>query len=72
MVAAGVVLFFISPSGLGVDGFALAAGGGLSVLLLNFLFRLGVSGDLERDREEAARNYFDRHGEWPPDDGSPL
>jgi uncharacterized membrane protein YoaK (UPF0700 family) len=36
-----------------------------AVLLLNFLFRIGVEGDKERDREEAARVYFDEHGRWP-------
>ena len=36
-----------------------------AVLLLNFLFRMGVEGDKERDREEEARRYFDEHGRWP-------
>jgi hypothetical protein len=36
-----------------------------AVLLLNLLFRIGVEGDRERDREDAARAYFDRHGRWP-------
>ena len=65
MVLAGVVILIINPGGFGVDGFALAVGGGLSVLLINFLFRLGVSGDREREREEEARRYFDEHGAWP-------
>jgi hypothetical protein len=65
MVAAGIVMLIVDPSGLGVDGFAMAAGGGLSVLLINFLYRLGVSGDREREDEERARVYFDEHGEWP-------
>jgi hypothetical protein len=65
LVLAGVVMIAINPSGLGVDGFAMAAGGGLSVLLINFLYRLGVSGDLEREREEEARCYLDEHGVWP-------
>jgi hypothetical protein len=65
MVIAGVVMLVVSPSGLGVDGFAMAVGGGLAVLMINFLFRLGVSGDLERQREEEARRYFDEHGAWP-------
>ena len=65
LVIAGIVMIAVNPSGLGVDGFAMAVGGGLSVLLINFLFRLGVSGDLERQREEAARRYFDEHGRWP-------
>jgi hypothetical protein len=64
MVIAGVVLLVAVP-GTGVDGFAMAVGGGLSVLLVNGLYRLGVSGDEERAREEEARRYFDEHGEWP-------
>ena len=37
----------------------------IAILLLNLFFRIGVKGDSERDREEAARRYFDRHGRWP-------
>ena len=36
-----------------------------AVLLLNVLYRMGVQGDRDRDREEAARRYFDEHGHWP-------
>jgi len=68
MILAGIVLLIVSPGGFGVDGFGMAVGGGLSVLLINFLFRLGVSGDREREREERARAYFDEHGEWPEDE----
>jgi hypothetical protein len=71
MVIAGIVLAAINPGGFGVDGFALAVGGGLSVLLINWLFRLGVSGDLEREREEEARRYFDEHGIWPDEAARP-
>jgi hypothetical protein len=67
MVLGGVVMLVVSPAGLGVDGFAMAVGGGLSVLLLNFLFRLGVSSEADREEEEQARSYFDAHGEWPED-----
>ena len=66
MVIAGVVLLIAVP-GTGVDGFAMAVGGGLAVIMINGLFRLGVSGDEERAREEEARRYFDEHGEWPAD-----
>lgn len=65
MVAAGVGMGIVNPGGFGVDGFAMAVGGGLSVLLINFLFRLGVSGDLEREREEQARRFLEEHGVWP-------
>jgi hypothetical protein len=71
MVIAGLVMLIISPSGLGVEGFAMAVGGGLSVLLINFLFRLGVESDREREQEERARDYFDEHGEWPDEDDQP-
>jgi hypothetical protein len=54
-----------------VWGMGEAAGGALfisaatAVLLLNFLFRIGVEGDKARDKEEEARRYFDEHGHWP-------
>lgn len=66
MVIAGIVLLVAVP-GTGVDGFAMAFGGGLAVVMLNGLFRLGVSGDEDRVREEQARRYFDEHGELPED-----
>jgi hypothetical protein len=68
MVLGGIVLLAVSPAGLGVDGFAMAVGGGLSVLMINFLYRLGVSGDEEREREEEARRYLEEHGEWPEEE----
>src|SRR4051812_9987309 len=37
----------------------------IAVFLLNFFFRMGVSGDADRDREQEARDYFDAHGRWP-------
>jgi len=40
-------------------------GAGLSVLLINVLFRVGVSGDRDRAAEDAARREFDRTGRWP-------
>jgi hypothetical protein len=67
MVIGGVVVLIISPAGLGFDGFAMAVGGGLSVVLFNVLFRLGLSSEADREEEERARDYFDEHGEWPED-----
>lgn len=43
---------------------------GLSIWLLNFLFRVGVAGDHERDAEDDARAYFAKHGRWPNDPGA--
>jgi hypothetical protein len=67
MVLAGVVLLIAVP-GTGVDGFAMAVGGGLATLMINGLYRLGVSGDEDRVREEQARRYFEEHGEWPEEE----
>ena len=49
----------------GVEGGTLLVAAGLSVWLLNLLYRVGVSGDRERDEEDRARDYFEEHGYWP-------
>lgn len=65
IILAGVLALIFSDALTGLEGFAMGLGVGLSVLLLNVLYRFGVKGDLERDDEEAARVYFDEHGRWP-------
>ncbi len=37
----------------------------LMVWMINWLFRMSLDSNRERDREEQAREYFDRHGRWP-------
>jgi hypothetical protein len=64
----GIVIFIFDQSLIGLEGFVLFVGAAGSILLLNVLHRIGVSGDAERDREEDARAYFDEHGRWPDDD----
>jgi hypothetical protein len=54
----------------GVEGGSLLVAAGLSVWLLNLLYRVGVKGDREREEEDRARAYFDRHGRWPDEDRS--
>jgi hypothetical protein len=68
LLLVGVALLAIEPNAIGVEGFAMAAGGALALLLLNLLFRVSVHGDRDRDREEAAREYFTRNGRWPDED----
>jgi hypothetical protein len=63
----GLILLAIEPNATGLEGFAMATGAALSVLLLNWLFRAGVSGDRARVREEAAREFYAQHGRWPDD-----
>ena len=41
----------------------------LMVVLINWLFRLSLVSNADRDREEDARDYFSRHGHWPGEDG---
>ena len=65
LVIAGVVVLIINPGGFGVDGFAMAAGSGFSVLMLNWLYRLTVNSDQERVDEEEARVFLAEHGHWP-------
>jgi hypothetical protein len=50
-----------------IEGAAALWGAGLSVALLNWLHRMGVSGDSARIEEDEARAYFARHGRWPDD-----
>jgi hypothetical protein len=37
----------------------------LMVWLLNWLFRLSLESNRDREKEEQAREYFDQHGRWP-------
>lgn len=48
-----------------LEGGASIVSAGLAIYFVNWLFRLGAVGDRERDTEEAAREYFKRHGRWP-------
>ena len=67
LIVAGQVVLITSagPRGAGWEGWSLFTGAGIAVLLLNLLYRMGVEGDSDREREEAARRYFDEHGHWP-------
>ena len=49
----------------GIAAGALFISAATAVLLLNVLFRIGVEGDKDRDREDEARRFFDEHGRWP-------
>lgn len=49
----------------GVSAFAAFAGAGSSTWLVNWLWRLGVSGDDERDREAKDRVFLATRARWP-------
>jgi hypothetical protein len=70
--AVGVVMLvvaLIKQDDIWGEGGGLVISAGLSVWLLNALYRVGVRGDRERDREAEAREYFDEHGRWPDEEG---
>ena len=69
VIVGGVVSLIAIGTDWALEGAAGVVGAGLAIYLVNILFRIGASGDRERDQEEAARQYFDRHGRWPDDDG---
>ena len=65
LVLAGFAILLTAGDSVRWEGWAMCVGAGLSVLLLNVLFRYGRQGDRERDAEESAREHFGRHGRWP-------
>jgi hypothetical protein len=65
LVVAGFVILFTVDGSLRWDGWAMCVGAGLSISLMNILFRMGAKGDRERDDEAAARDYLAEHGHWP-------
>ena len=60
-----VLIADAGPRGAAWEGWALFTGAGVSALLFSALFRMGMADQSDREREEAARRYFDEHGHWP-------
>lgn len=48
-----------------LEGGAGIVSAGIAIFFLNWLFRAGAAGEREREREDEAREHFDRHGRWP-------
>jgi hypothetical protein len=66
IIVAGVIVAIATGlSETGLEGGGLLVSAGLSVWLINLLYRVGVHGDRERDAEDRARAYFAEHGHWP-------
>src|SRR4051794_10236400 len=65
VIVAGIVSVIVIGTDWALEGAAGVVGAGIAIFLVNFLYRIGASGDRERDQEEAARRYFDEHGRWP-------
>ncbi len=41
------------------------AGLALTTWMVNWLFRLSIESNQDREKEEQARDYFTQHGHWP-------
>jgi hypothetical protein len=70
IAVAGAILIAIGHAGVNdpvaVTGLVLL-GVAVMVWMLNVAFRLSLQSNRDREREEEARRYFDRHGRWPDD-----
>ena len=64
-LAGCIVMAVDSDSQRGVEIGAMLVGSAFAVLLMNVFFRIGADGEKDRDKEEAARVFFDEHGHWP-------
>jgi uncharacterized membrane protein len=67
-----IVLGHASLSDQAGDNHAVESGSGVALLIVaiivwmvNWMFRMSVQSNDEREIEEQAREYFDRHGHWP-------
>jgi hypothetical protein len=69
LLIAGIVVAGTSGR-VGLAAGAMFISAATAVLLLNVLYRIGVEGDRDRDREEEARRFFDEHGRWPDEPDS--
>jgi hypothetical protein len=59
-----VLLFAVDSRGAEAAGYTLLGSSALLVLSI-VIFRAGLASTEDRDREEAARRFFDEHGRWP-------
>jgi heme A synthase len=73
LAAAGVVLIVIGgarvksdvlQSNIAAYGLALVIIA-MIVWMINWLFRMSIESNRDREREEEARRHFDRTGKWP-------
>jgi hypothetical protein len=69
---AGVAVMVIGRDADALEGGAGIVGAGLSIWLLNFLYRVGAHDDVDRDEEDAARTFYDTHGHWPDEPPPPA
>lgn len=62
---AGILAMLLGPNESRAEGGGAILGAGLSIYLINILFRVGASGDRDRAKEQSARDFYAEHGFWP-------
>jgi hypothetical protein len=73
IIVAGVIAIVATGgSEAGWEGGVAIVAAGMSVWLLNVIFRVGVSGERDRDAEDDARAFYDEHGYWPDEAPAPA
>ena len=66
IAVAGIVAIVIGHARTPVAGAGVVLlGTGVMVWMINWMFRMSVESNRDREREEEARRYFDEHGRWP-------
>jgi threonine/homoserine/homoserine lactone efflux protein len=65
---AGIIAGHGSTRSPAAAGGVVLIGVALIVWLINWMFRLSIESNRDRDVEEEARDYYARHGHWPSDD----
>jgi hypothetical protein len=69
IAVAGIVAIVLGHARTALAGAGVVLlGTALIVWMINWMFRMSVESNRDRDREEKAREYFDRHGRWPGED----
>jgi protein-S-isoprenylcysteine O-methyltransferase Ste14 len=77
IAVAGLVLIVLGHASLSAQSttHTIEAGAGVALLLvaltvwmINWMYRMSVESNRDREVEEQAREYFDRHGHWPDED----
>jgi hypothetical protein len=76
IAASGVVLIVLGHASVSTksDTHSLLSGGGVALLLvalivwmINWMYRLSIQSNRDREQEERNREYFELHGRWPDD-----
>lgn len=68
IVIAGIVAAATDSGHAAAEGAGGIIGAGIAIWALNWFFRLGVRGDVDRAVEAAARDYYSVNGVWPDDE----